>query len=103
MRRRPRRRDWLTAAGALAVMAGLACGPSARGRARSAEDRRAAAALVARLDALEARLVAARTLPGECADAWRGARARQRGALVFVRGDHCSVVRDLPPARPARR
>ncbi len=91
----------------LAVVAMLAagCEGSARGelsRARIAESRRAVGALLADADRVEARLLLARTLPGECDDALREARSSQRGALLFVRGDHCWVVRELPLPRSRR-
>lgn len=60
--------------------------------------------LLAALDDMEARAVAlvARPAP-ECDRVMTEARRFQRGAVVFVKGDHCHVVREGAPRRKHAR
>lgn len=60
---------------------------------------------LAKLDEIEARAVATRTPPGECRNVLAEARRAQHGAIVFVKGDHCNIVRSFTkrPRRDDRR
>ncbi len=48
------------------------------------------------IDALEARVISATSMSSECDRALRQATRSQRGAIVFVKGPHCHVIRDRP-------
>lgn len=75
-------------------------GPAARQRAILAADARRYDAIAAALDELEARgVVFAGGNAPECELVLREARRWQGGAMVFVKGDHCTLVRGLPRRR----